>query len=144
MALAAINDGDYDAALSMLEELGDYEDSVSLAADCRWYKAAAALDGKNVKLSVTLPALISMDSDVNTPRLPSYKIKKQLKEGDIKFFTFDDFDDKDPNHYGLSGSATQVERIFPPEKNTQKHIISGDANAQTDELYQLLRAKKLV
>ena len=104
----------------------------------------AALDGKNVKLSVTLPALISMDSDVNTPRLPSYKIKKQLKEGDIKFFTFDDFDDKDPNHYGLSGSATQVERIFPPEKNTQKHIISGDANAQTDELYQLLRAKKLV
>ena len=81
---------------------------------------------------------------VNTPRLPSYKIKKQLKEGDIKFFTFDDFDDKDPNHYGLSGSATQVERIFPPEKNTQKHIISGDANAQTDELYQLLRAKKLV
>mgnify|MGYP002519712923 CR=1 FL=1 len=31
--------------------------------------------------------------------------------------SFDDFEDKTPDNYGLSGSATQVERIFPPEKN---------------------------
>ncbi|MBE6635913.1 MAG: electron transfer flavoprotein subunit beta/FixA family protein [Ruminococcaceae bacterium] len=104
----------------------------------------AALDDKNVKLSVKLPALISMDSDVNTPRLPSYKTKKTLREEDVTFFTFDDLDDKDPSHYGLTGSATQVERIFPPEKNDTKHIISGDHAAKTEELYQLLRTKKMV
>ena len=103
-----------------------------------------ALDDKNVKLSISLPCLISMDSDINTPRLPSYKAKKALKEESVSFLTFDDFDDKDPSHYGLTGSATQVERIFPPQKNDQKHTISGDAEQQTDELYQLLRAKKLV
>lgn len=104
----------------------------------------AALDNKNVKLSIAMPCLISMDGDVNTPRLPSYKIKKQLKDETVTFLSFDDFDDKDPNHYGLNGSATQVERIFPPEKNDQKYTIGGDANNQTEELYQLLRAKKLV
>lgn len=104
----------------------------------------AALDNKNVKLSIAMPCLISMDGDVNPPRLPSYKIKKQLKDETVTFLSFDDFDDKDPNHYGLNGSATQVERIFPPEKNDQKYTIGGDANNQTEELYQLLRAKKLV
>lgn len=104
----------------------------------------SSLDDKNVKMSISLPCLISMESDVNTPRLPSYKIKKELKDDDVLFFTFDDFDDKDPGHYGLTGSATQVERIFPPQKNEQKHNIGGDAKNQAEELYQLLRTKKLV
>lgn len=103
-----------------------------------------SLDDKNVKLSISLPCLISMENDINTPRLPSYKIKRELKDEGVTFFTFDDFDDKDPAHYGLSGSATQVERIFPPQKNDQKYNIGGDAKNQTEELYQLLRAKKLV
>ena len=103
-----------------------------------------ALDDKNVKLSISFPCLISMDSDINTPRLPSYRIKKQLKDEDVELFTFDDFDDKDPSHYGLTGSATQVERIFPPEKNDQRQTFSGDAKQQTEELYQLLRTKKMV
>lgn len=103
-----------------------------------------ALDDKNVKLAIGLPCLISMDSDINTPRLPSYKIKKELKDDAVTFYTFDDFEDKDTNHYGLNGSATQVERIFSPEKNDQKHTIGGDSSTQAEELYQLLRGKKLI
>ena len=117
--------------------------SVDDIRDGRLY-ATTALDDKNVKLSIALPCLISMDGDVNTPRLPSYKIKKALKEDAVSFLTFDDFDDKDTSHYGLTGSATQVERIFPPEKNDQKYNVSGDAGEQTEVLYALLRSKKLV
>ena len=104
----------------------------------------AGLDSKNIKQAITLPCLISVDSDINTPRLPSYKIKKELKDDVVKFLSFDDFEDQDPKHYGLSGSATQVERIFPPSKNTEKHTVSGNAEEQTEELYQLLCAKKLI
>ena len=104
----------------------------------------AGLDDKNVKLAISLPCLISVDSDINTPRLPSYKTKKQIKEDAVSFLTFDDFDDRDPNHYGLSGSATQVERIFPPSKNAEKRNVCGSAEEQTEELYQLIRAKKLI
>lgn len=102
------------------------------------------LDDKNMKMEISLPCLISVDGDINTPRLPSYKTKKLLKDGDVTFFTFADFEDQDPSHYGLSGSATQVERIFPPEKNDQKYTLDGDAAQQTEALFELLRTKKLV
>ena len=104
----------------------------------------AALDGKNVKLSVTLPALISMDSDVNTPRLPSYKIKKTITDAHVKFLSFESFDDQDESHYGLTGSATQVERIFPPEKNTQKQSVTGSSKEQAEALFSLFSDKKLI
>ena len=78
-------------------------------------------------------------------RLPSYKIRKGLKEDDaVSFLTFADFDDQDPDRYGLTGSATQVERIFPPEKVAQKHTLQGDAAQQADQLYRLLLDKKML
>ena len=104
----------------------------------------ASLDDKIVSQSVKMPCVISMEGDVNTPRLPSYKIKKQLTGDEVKFLSFNDFSDQDENHYGLNGSATQVERIFPPEKNTEKQEILGDSEAQAEAIYALLGSKKMV
>ena len=104
----------------------------------------ASLDEKIMTLTVPMPCLISVEGDINTPRLPSYKIRKTLTDDAVKFLTFADFPDQDPRHYGLSGSATQVERIFPPEKQTQKHTVTGDADAQAEALFALLGEKKLL
>ena len=104
----------------------------------------AGLDEKIVSMSIALPCLISTDGDINTPRLPSYKIRKTLKEDAVSFLTFADFEDQDPDHYGLSGSATQVERIFPPEKASQKKTLTGDADAQAQALHQLLLEQKML
>ena len=104
----------------------------------------AGLDDKIVTLTAPMPCLISVDGDINTPRLPSYKIRKTLTEDSVAFLTFADFGDQNPDHYGLSGSATQVERIFPPEKIAQKHTIGGDAEAQSQALYSLLLDKKML
>jgi electron transfer flavoprotein beta subunit len=104
----------------------------------------ASLDEKNITMSVKTPCLISVDGDINSPRLPSYKRKKTVSEDMVKMFTFADFIDRDANHYGLNGSATQVERIFPPEKNVEKHSIGGNAEEQTQGLFELLRAQKLI
>ncbi len=114
--------------------------------DCRDGKLllTAGLDDRIVTMTAPLPCLISVDGDINTPRLPSYKIRKTLTEDSVRFLTFADFGDQDPNHYGLSGSATQVERIFPPEKLAQKHTIAGDADTQAQALYMLLRDKKML
>ena len=115
--------------------------------DCRDGKLflTASLDDRIVTQSVRLPCLISVDGDINTPRLPSYKIRKALAEDSaVKFLTFADFEDQNPDHYGLSGSATQVERIFPPEKLSSKHIIEGDADTQTQALFDLLLDKKML
>ena len=103
-----------------------------------------SLDDAIVSLKIGMPCLISMDSDINTPRLPSYRIKKSLPENAVRFLSFNDFEDQDANHYGLSGSATQVERIYPPEKITEKQVITGDAQAQTDALFALLAERKML
>ena len=54
----------------------------------------ASLDDRIVKMSVSLPCLISVDGDINSPRLPSFKVKQTLTEDMVKFVTFDDFADK--------------------------------------------------
>ena len=104
----------------------------------------AGLDDKNVRLSVKTPCLLSVDGDINTPRLPSYRRKKALTDDAVRFLGFSDFEDQDERHYGLSGSATQVERIFPPEKNTEKQTVGGTADEQSEAILTLLRTKKLI
>ena len=104
----------------------------------------ASLDEKIVTMSIDLPCLISVDGDINTPRLPSYKIKKSLTDEAVSFLTFADFADQEESHYGLSGSATQVERIFPPEKVSRKQIVDADSETQSQVLYELLLEKKML
>lgn len=104
----------------------------------------ATLDERIVKMSVETPCLISVDGDINSPRLPSYKIKQSLSDDVVKIVTFADFKDQDANHYGLSGSATQVERIFPPDKNTERMSIEGTPTEQADALFNIICDKKLV
>ena len=105
---------------------------------------AASLDEKNITISVKTPCLISVDGDINTPRLPSYKRKKTVTDDMVKTFTFADFLDQNANHYGLSGSATQVERIFPPEKNTEKRSFEGSAEEQAESLFALICERKMI
>ena len=53
-----------------------------------------ALDDKLVKQSITLPCLISVDGDINSPRLPSYKVKQTVTDDMVKFLSFADFNCK--------------------------------------------------
>ncbi len=104
----------------------------------------ASLDERIVKMKVKLPCLLSVETDINSPRLPSYKVKKGLSDDVVKFISMSDFEDKIAEHYGLSGSATQVERIFPPEKNTEKQVIEGSSTNQTEALFELICKQKLI
>ena len=71
-------------------------------------------------------------------------ISTPLTDDSVNFLTFADFEDQNPDHYGLSGSATQVERIFPPEKVSQKQVLDGDADSQAAALLALLQEQKMV
>lgn len=104
----------------------------------------ASLDDKVIDMSVKMPCLISVDGDINSPRLPSYKVKQCVGDDMVRFISFDDFEDKNPDNYGLSGSATQVERIFPPEKNTEKSSITGNSEEQAKGLFDLICSAKLI
>jgi len=116
--------------------------SVELAGDS--IKYVSNQDNKIVTAKVTMPCLICSDSDINTPRLPSFKRKLEKKDcADlIKTITFNDVEDKDESHYGLKGSATKVERIFEPDKRKDKEIFAEGDLPLT--VYEILKDKKFI
>ena len=67
-----------------------------------------------------MPCLITIEKDMNTPRLPSYRRKLIMKDYRIDLVSLKDLEDQNPDHYGLSGSPTQVDEIFPPKKRMER------------------------
>ena len=76
------------------------------------------------------PCLVTVEQDIYMPRLPSLKTAREVKDREIRIVGLDSFLDTDENHYGLAGSPTQVERIFPPENETEHEIWSGGDSAE--------------
>ncbi len=93
---------------------------------------------------IALPCLICFDSDINTPRLPSYKRKKLIGCGNISTLSLADFSDKSIASYGLEGSATRVQRIFPPEKNKERTILQESPEKLADKMLGILIEKKFL
>ena len=88
------------------------------------------------------PCLVTVEQDICMPRLPSLKRARETADRPVHILSLDDFPDRDENHYGLSGSPTQVERIFPPEHDTVHENWSGPDCAQ--RLYGQLKTWKFV
>ncbi len=92
------------------------------------------------------PCLICVDGDINTPRLPSYKRKKE-NEGRKELITvlsLDSFEDNNAENYGLSGSPTQVEKIFPPEKSDVHIVFAGNGKENAKSIFDILVNKKFI
>ncbi len=88
------------------------------------------------------PCLVTVEQDICTPRLPSLKRGKVVKDWPIPVVGLDSFMDTMPEHYGLSGSPTQVERIFPPEREQHHELWEGPDSAQ--KLFDYLKRHKFV
>lgn len=94
--------------------------------------------------AVKYPCLLTVEKDIFSPRLPSYKRKLETKDREIKVMSVADFHDQDEMHYGLNGSPTQVERIFPPESSGEKEFYRGDSTVVSRQVSEKLAELKLV
>lgn len=88
------------------------------------------------------PCLVTVEQDICMPRLPSLKAARETDKREIHIQGLDSFLDTDENHYGLAGSPTQVERIFPPEHDTQHEVWQGPDSA--DRLHGQLKKWKFI
>jgi electron transfer flavoprotein beta subunit len=88
------------------------------------------------------PCLITVEQDIFTPRLPSLKRRKETTAKPVHIFGLERFMDQKEENYGLSGSPTQVERIFPPDNKVERVTISGER--LTEQLYRQLAGWKFI
>ncbi|WP_019230175.1 electron transfer flavoprotein subunit beta/FixA family protein [Sedimentibacter sp. B4] len=91
---------------------------------------------------VEYPCLLAVDKDIFMPRLPSYTRKINTKDKEITVMSLDDMEDKDEKHYGLNGSPTQVQRIFPPSVNAHREMWAGSNSELTTQLLNKLKEMK--
>lgn len=93
---------------------------------------------------VQFPCLLTVEKDIFQPRLPSYRKKIATKDREIKIITLNDFEDKDENKYGLNGSPTQVERIFPPDINNNRENWTGNSTELSFKIARKLKELKFI
>lgn len=93
---------------------------------------------------IKFPCLLTVEKDIFQPRLPSYRKKLETKDKEIKILSLKDFEDQDEKRYGLNGSPTQVERIFPPAVNTDKEMWNGTGEELSEKLSLKLKELKFI
>ena len=86
-----------------------------------------------------LPALMTVESDMNGPRVASLKGKMKAENVEIRQLSAADIG-SDPRCIGLAGSPTQVVRVFSPEARGDRKVFSGSVAEQVDQLVECLRA----
>jgi electron transfer flavoprotein beta subunit len=80
-------------------------------------------------IASSLPALITVVKEIGEPRMPSIRGTIKARKASITTWTAKDLK-IDEEMVGLSGSPTQVMRIFAPEIRPGGEIIEGDSPAE--------------
>lgn len=93
---------------------------------------------------IKYPCLLTVEKNIFQPRLPSYKRKLETKDREVKIISLKDFEDQDEKKYGLNGSPTQVERIFPPQANNDRQMWKGNSEELVDRVSNKLKQLKFV
>jgi len=89
----------------------------------------------------SLPVLLTVVKELNTPRLPSLKGKMAAKKAQIKKWGVADIQ-ADENKLGLNGSPTRVKNIFAPEAKSDRKIFRGTSEEQISAIVNELKGLK--
>jgi len=101
-------------------------------------------DHHDETVEVKFPCLFTVDKGVNVPRLPSYRRKLMMDSYKINMVSLKDLKDQNPDHYGLNGSPTQVDEIFPPIKRTEAVQLKGTSKELSKQLFDILKESKFI
>jgi electron transfer flavoprotein beta subunit len=94
-------------------------------------------------IEAALPAAITVSKEINLPRLPSLRGISRSKSAKIPAWGVAELG-VDPATVGLSGSSTQVIKIFFPQRVSQAEILTGSPESQVDKLMDKLKGASLI
>ena len=89
------------------------------------------------------PCLVTVEKGIFQPNLPSYRRLMQTREMQVHVLRADQCEQLDPDRIGLSGSPTQVERIFTPQHEVKTLRLEGSETESAAALVAMLREMKL-
>jgi len=89
------------------------------------------------RVQMKLPGLISVVKEINSPRLPSLRGKKNAKSVELTVWNCDDLG-LDEKQTGLNGSPTQVLSIFSPHHDKVVEKIDGTPEEAVDLIVKRL------
>lgn len=100
-------------------------------------------DGYDI-CKMSLPAVITVVKDINTPRIPSLKGRLASRKCEILVWKPDDIG-ADTSKIGLNGSPTRVVKIQPPPpRHTNTKKIEGSSTECAQALLTELRLRSIV
>ncbi len=116
-------------------------------------KKIETLDGIHLKVTrqtdegvevwkVPSPALLTVIKEVGEPRLPSLRHKMRAKKAEIPVWGAEALG-LDPEKVGLSGSYTQVVRVFSPPRRGNRVMLEGALEEQVEQLFRCLKEAKV-
>ncbi|MCK4274576.1 MAG: electron transfer flavoprotein subunit beta/FixA family protein [Dehalococcoidales bacterium] len=89
-------------------------------------------------IETTLPAVITVAKEINVPRLPSLRGIMRSKSAVIPTWGIQELG-VDESMVGLSGSSTQVIKVFFPQRVHQAEMLEGPLEKQVDTLIDRLK-----
>ena len=90
------------------------------------------------------PCLLTVEKGIFEPGLPSYLKLKDARKKEVHCMNLDKCECKDTKRYGLSGSPTQVEKIFEPTYNLESVRLEGTTEENAQALFNKLCELKVV
>ena len=89
-------------------------------------------------IEIPLPALLTVVKEINEPRIPSLRGMMRAKSAKVTLWTQKELN-LDPQKIGLTGSPTQVVKIFTPPSRMGGQILKGETLEVADKLVALLK-----
>ena len=94
-------------------------------------------------IEMPLPSLITVVKEINTPRLPSLRGMMMSKKAQIPHWTAQQIN-AEKNNIGLTGSPTQVMKIFNPPPRQGGVKLAGSQEEMAEALVEKLRQAQLI
>lgn len=107
------------------------------ALDCVKMTVQRLMEDGNDRVEMTMPALISVVKEINTPRLPSLRGKMKAKSVVLQVWNITDLG-LDEKLTGLNGSPTQVVQIFTPKHDKKTEKFAGEPDQAVEKIISTL------
>jgi electron transfer flavoprotein beta subunit len=98
------------------------------------------LENGYLRLKAKLPIVMTVVKEINVPRIPSLRGKMAAKKAEIRTMGVAALSGVASDRVGLTGSPTQVVRIFTPPRPTGGKVFTGEVPHSVGELIAELKA----